>query len=493
MSEGVNEFQQPVENPSAFISYSWSSREHEEWVLQLATELVENGVDVVIDKWNLKRGHDKYAFMEKMVNDQNIRKVVIVCDRLYAEKADGREGGVGTETQIISPELYEKVDQEKFVAVITEVDDNGEPYLPTFLKNRIYIDMSAPDLRSKNFEELLRWIFDKPLYRKPKLGKPPISLFQDKKSLGTTSRYRQAIEALQQGKSIAPGSCQDYFDTFAENLEGFRINREEGREFDDQVIESIKEFQPYRDEIINLFMAIAKYRYDSEMNDIVHRFFENILPYICLSNRINDDDSDNFKFIFNELFIYAVASFLKMERFDFVNELLSRKYYLKSNLYDAPENRMVPYTWFNFYPNSLERRNQRINKPKRLDLKADMHKERAVRRDLSFDDFMQAEFIIYVRRILQSAGQGGDRTRWFPHSLLYTSIRGISASPFEIFARAESTSYFHKIKALLCVRSKEELISRMDEYLTKNEIPQWQFDRIDVVNLMNINKLATAP
>lgn len=89
--------------------------------------------------------------MEKMVTDPKIRKVVVVCDRLYAEKADGRQGGVGTETQIISKEVYDQVnlvDQEqKFVALIAEKYEEDEPYVPTFLKSRIYIDMSDSTLR----------------------------------------------------------------------------------------------------------------------------------------------------------------------------------------------------------------------------------------------------------------------------------------------------------------------------------------------------------
>jgi hypothetical protein len=119
------------EKPKIFISYSWSSPEHEQWVLNLATELMEAGVDAVLDKWDLKEGNDAYAFMEKMVTDPNIKKVIIVCDRKYSEKADKRSGGVGTETQIISPEIYEKENQDKFVAVLAERDADGNAYLPT--------------------------------------------------------------------------------------------------------------------------------------------------------------------------------------------------------------------------------------------------------------------------------------------------------------------------------------------------------------------------
>ena len=160
--------------PKLFISYSWSNAEHEQWVIDLATELRESGVDVILDKWDLKEGHDAVAsVMEKMVTHPEIKKVAIVCDEKYAAKADGREGGVGTETQIISREVYENQAQEKFVAVVCGKDVNGKAYLPTYYKSRIYIDLSEADRYADNFERLLRWIFDKPLYVKPELGNKP--------------------------------------------------------------------------------------------------------------------------------------------------------------------------------------------------------------------------------------------------------------------------------------------------------------------------------
>ena len=85
-----------------------------------------------MDKWDLKEGHDAIKFMEKMVTDPEIKKVIVVLDRTYAEKADGRKGGVGTETQIISPEIYAKADQDKFVGVASETGEDGKPFIPTF-------------------------------------------------------------------------------------------------------------------------------------------------------------------------------------------------------------------------------------------------------------------------------------------------------------------------------------------------------------------------
>jgi hypothetical protein len=45
---------------------------------------------VILDKWDLKEGHDAVAFMEKMVTDSEIKKVIIVTDQIYDCKADER-------------------------------------------------------------------------------------------------------------------------------------------------------------------------------------------------------------------------------------------------------------------------------------------------------------------------------------------------------------------------------------------------------------------
>ena len=108
------------ETPKIFVSYSWTTPKHEDWVINLAERLVSDGVDVIIDKWNLKEGQDKYNFMETMVKSVDILKVLIILDRKYTEKAEQRTGGVGTETQIISPKIYDDVSQEKFIPIVAE-------------------------------------------------------------------------------------------------------------------------------------------------------------------------------------------------------------------------------------------------------------------------------------------------------------------------------------------------------------------------------------
>ena len=239
-----------MSNPKLFISYSWSSIEHEQLVLQIAAELVESGVDVVLDKWDLKEGHDAYDFMEKMVTDPDIKKVAIFSDKTYTEKADGR-----TEIQIISREVYEKQEQDKFVVVVTERDVDGNAYLPTYYKSRIYIDLSEADTYADNFEKLIRWIYDKPLFIKPEIGKRPSFLDEAEGiSLGTSASYKRAIDSIKNDKSNSEGCFDEYLSLFSENLEKFRITEYEG-EMDDEIVKSLEAFIPFRNEYIQLITS----------------------------------------------------------------------------------------------------------------------------------------------------------------------------------------------------------------------------------------------
>jgi len=94
-----------LDKPKVFLSYSWSSTQHKDKVKEWADRLISDGIEVTIDIYDLKEGHDKNAFMEKMVSDEDISHVLIICDTPYVQKANERMAGVGTESQIISNEV----------------------------------------------------------------------------------------------------------------------------------------------------------------------------------------------------------------------------------------------------------------------------------------------------------------------------------------------------------------------------------------------------
>lgn len=475
--------------PKLFISYSWSDVEHEQWVISFATELRESGVDVILDKWDLKEGHDAVAFMEKMVTDPQIKKVAIICDEQYAAKADGRAGGVGTETQIISKKVYENQIQEKFVAVVRKKDEAGKPYLPTYYSSRIYIDLCEDDQYTENFERLLRWVFDKPLYIKPEIGQQPAFLAEGVHvSLGTTAVFKRCVDAIKSHKAYSDGAFDEYCNMFVANLERFRISSYEGH-YDDEFIKNIEEFLPFRNEAIQLFIVIAQHSQNDEFVIRLHRFFENLIPYMFRPQHISqyvEWDFDNFKFIVHELYLYALAVLLKYEKFNQINFLLGQQYYMLGNS-DYGKDVMVSFTVFRQYLKSLESRNKRL-KLRRHSLHSDILNQRCVGTAIDFRFLMQADFVAFIREEIDATGQSHG---WWPETLLYLPH---SHSPFEIFARSISKSYFDRAKIVLGIDTPKDIEPLLAGYKDRSlRLPSWDNQSFSPAVLIGHEQLATKP
>ena len=474
--------------PRLFVSYSWSTPKHEQWVLDLSTELVNSGVDVILDKWELREGHDSIAFMEKMVADPTISKVILVCDRVYADKANDRAGGVGTETQIISAEVYAKQAQDKFVAVIAEKDrTTDKPYLPIYYKSRIYVDLSESDRYAENFEKLLRWIFDKQLYIKPELGKQPSFITESNiPVLGTSVYAKRFIEGIKSDKAYARGAFDEYLTTLTENLEKFRINETNG-EADDRIVDSIEAFTLSRNEFIQTIITLTQYADPDQYVLRLHRFFEAIYTYFFRPPHINscrEDDFDNFKFIVHELFLYAVALLLRGEHIESATYLLSQPYYVSAKNAGG-SNKTKNYTVLREYLRSLETRKRRLGL-ERLSLRADLLEQRSKTSGIQFEHLMQADFVCFLRAELTSSDHYSE---WWPETLVYVTHQH---NAFELFARSASKAYLIRTLKLLGVTDISAISSKLSEYASNPQsIPRWDWDSINVSSLLGFEQLGT--
>lgn len=122
-----------INHPTVFISYSWKNKKHVIKVLQLATRLMLDGVNVIIDKWDLRPGQDIFTFIEN--GFLNADKVLILCESDYTEKANNRIGGVGMEIYYFIEKLHGNLQPTKFLPVAME-----EPIsIPSFLKDRLFL------------------------------------------------------------------------------------------------------------------------------------------------------------------------------------------------------------------------------------------------------------------------------------------------------------------------------------------------------------------
>jgi hypothetical protein len=138
--------------PRAFLSYSYDGFEHRAWVLNLATRLREDGIETILDKWELEPGDPLPEFMERAVRENDF--VLIICTPRYKQRSDGRIGGVGYEEDIITAEVITERNQRKFKPILRSGEWGDSA--PTWLMGKVYVDLRGDPYSDEQYQELLQ-------------------------------------------------------------------------------------------------------------------------------------------------------------------------------------------------------------------------------------------------------------------------------------------------------------------------------------------------
>ena len=160
-----------AEHPKVFISYSHDSPEHRRWVSELGAKLRHNGVDAILDQWDLGLGDDMALFMERGIRDSD--RVLVICTDNYVGKANAGEGGVGYERLIVTAQLVQDLGTDKFIPIVRQTSE--EEKTPTFLGTRVYADFTNDSQFEEEFAKLIHELHQVPVVEKPPLGKNPFA------------------------------------------------------------------------------------------------------------------------------------------------------------------------------------------------------------------------------------------------------------------------------------------------------------------------------
>lgn len=476
--------------PKVFISYSWNNQAHQEKIREWADRLIEDGIEVLIDVYDLKEGHDKNAFMEKMVTDKSVTHVLIFSDKMYTEKANDRKRGVGAESQIISQDLYNEVEQTKFIPIVLEFQpENDEtPFLPVFLSSRVYVDFSSPEKSNENWERLIRLIYDKPLYEKPALGPPPVYVKEGAAAPASPLKwklenFRQAV--LREKKGIALYR-KDFLKSCIEYVDSLRIrNRPSENSLEAKIAEDYRNLIHVRNNIVDWILFECSEKLSEEFYIELISFMEQTLEM-----KYPPDDITTWKeswleahrlFVY-EIFLYIIASLLiNYDAYSILHKILTKNYLLPSRERggDIYFNNFTIFYHFSEHPNpSILPNKQQFIAPA-----AEIIKRHANREDISFEEIMQADCVAFLMSLINAK-----MNRWYPQTLHYAKF----GMAFPLFIKASRHDDFAKFSTITGIQDVDSLRKAIKEGEDRFKLHSWDVFRVtNIWEIMNLNKLDT--
>lgn len=158
----------PSGHPVVFISYSWDSDAHQDWVAQLAEDLTHEGIFVLFDQY-LEDGTMLPVFMELGV--ERADKVLVIGTENYKERSSYCDTGAAFEGCIIRAQIFQNLGTKKFIACLR----NGtfKDSFPLILGGIKGHDFSNDENYKQELKNLCREIWRKPKRQRPELGGIP--------------------------------------------------------------------------------------------------------------------------------------------------------------------------------------------------------------------------------------------------------------------------------------------------------------------------------
>ncbi|WP_160920840.1 SEFIR domain-containing protein [Guptibacillus hwajinpoensis] len=433
-----------------FISYAWSNPEHEQWVMKLAERLTHNGVDVVLDKWDSVEGQDLNAFMLQCVNHPSITKVLVICDEVYSKKANEYQGGVGTETVIISDKVFKDVEQTKFVPIVAERDQNGNAYLPTYLNGKKYIDMSTEQNYEDGYEKLIRNLFGKPEFVKPEKGKAPSYLLRDEKK--STLQSQIALNRFKHDIERRPRNVAIYFNDFAEvfrqDFKTYALSVNTPKELEEKIFSQFHDMIELRNIYLKFLESYIR-ETDEVDSDLILELFESLYPLIetTFSDTHFNTQFEHMNLFVTEIVIYTIAVLYKNKKYKAIKNIIANQY-LVVDRFNQEFNGNI--SLFRAYPELIENLPLPSTGQKYISNSGQLIIERANYDTYSTQDIIESEFLMFF---LSSVKATNTYFEWYPLTSPYVGRERI-----EFMSKLKSKRFFENIKELFDVTTREEMV-----------------------------------
>lgn len=323
----------PDGKPRVFISYCWENPETVRRVHEFADFLDHNGIHLEMDRY-LPEGASLYKFMESMVNDPGVDRVLCFIDRAYTRREQEGEGGVSVETTIISQDVYDQVSKTgrpvRFIPVLLEKPGEGERAVPVMFATAKQVWMTDAATDDQNKVRLLNLCAGQPEYTRSQSAKLPAhlrpgSVAFDSRASGLATLVQTQVQQDRPQRALV--SFQDYLDALADAFERFNLDVDAGHYHHNrtqQISELVDERAAVMTEYAETLDAVLRSGDSAPVDDLLD-FFARLLR-LNFSHRASLVTKDVSRVFTREFFTVAVALLIRRRLYTDVPVLLTHRY-----------------------------------------------------------------------------------------------------------------------------------------------------------------------
>ncbi|MFH6960643.1 toll/interleukin-1 receptor domain-containing protein [Flavobacterium aquidurense] len=264
---------------NVFISYSWDSMEHQEWVLQLSEIIESNGGSAIVDQ-NQKFGTHLRIFMERFIKAADV--VLIIMTPPYKDKAQNLKNGVGYEYNIITKDLFATIGtNEKYIGVLRNGDHSLS--VPDFIEDFKYVDLRQGVEYEKNLKKLIAQILKIPM-KQPDENKSNSKIMEND--------YKELDNLTNEIKSKAFTYFKKFYINDQEVLTKLKISTIIG--------EWETEIETYSKALISKFNPVKMEIAEDYAEDFKNDVFGSILWTVSSARKTNNPDLAKYKMHFRD-------------------------------------------------------------------------------------------------------------------------------------------------------------------------------------------------
>jgi hypothetical protein len=349
----------------------------------------------------------------------------------------------------------------------------------------MWIDFSSDEAVNENWEQLIRLLYGKPQYVKPKKGKAP-TFITSNTPIPTSeafAKFNSLKQAVLQDKKGLNHYRRDFIESCIAYADDLRVReRPDVESIGEKVLEDCSKLKAVRNHLCDWVLLESEITDESTFSESLIEVLERLRELKSRPAEINTWNDSWFEahsvFVY-ETFLYIVAALLKSGAYGVLNDIYTSHYLLPSSD-QYGNNKFEKFDCFYGYSETLQsvlaQPNQKLYAPA-----AELIKKQADRDDITFSDIRQADLLTLLMSFITP------ETRWYPATLHYSSY----ANGYPFFVRAAQHKNYLKLAKITGIESVEELRSKIKEGQIRVGVSSWHnfHYESDFGSSMNIEEL----